>query len=168
MKIEFGCGENPSKQDFMTCDIRNLPGINYVCNAWDVDKLIEPKEVKFIFSRHFFEHLTLSQAARTLKAWHEVLDDGGKVEMVVPNMDYHVAQYLLTRLFPFQFFDSIRKHSEAGFWGWQRESEIDESWDVHKFGYNFSSLKDLVKSCGYKNIKKINSRFRHLHIIFEK
>ena len=141
MKIEFGCGENPSKHDFMTCDIRSLPGIDYVCNSWDIDKLIKSEEVEYIYSRHFFEHLTLSQAKRTLKAWGRVLANGGKVEMVVPNMDYHIGQYILTRLLPFQSFNSILKHSEAGFWGWQRETDFDESWDIHKFGYNYTTIK---------------------------
>ena len=30
MKIEFGCGETPTKEGFKTCDIRNVPGVDFV------------------------------------------------------------------------------------------------------------------------------------------
>ena len=33
MKLEFGCGETPTYPDYKTCDIRHLPGIDYVCPA---------------------------------------------------------------------------------------------------------------------------------------
>lgn len=53
MKIEFGCGDNPTKPGFKTCDIRDISGIDFVCPAWDIDKLVEENSVDEIFSRHF-------------------------------------------------------------------------------------------------------------------
>ncbi len=38
MKIEFGCGKTPTKEGFMTCDIRDVPGVDFACPAWDIDK----------------------------------------------------------------------------------------------------------------------------------
>ena len=61
MKIEFGCGETPTKEGFMTCDIRDVPGVDFACPAWDIDKHVESNTVTDIFSRHFFEHLTFKQ-----------------------------------------------------------------------------------------------------------
>ena len=62
MKIEFGCGATPTKTDFKTCDIRNLPGIDFVCPAWEISNHVQLNTVDEIFSRHFLEHLTFIQA----------------------------------------------------------------------------------------------------------
>ena len=42
MNLEFGCGENPTKEGFKTCDIRNLPGVDYACPAWKITEHVEP------------------------------------------------------------------------------------------------------------------------------
>ena len=55
LNIEFGCGENPTKENFKTCDIRNLPGVDFVCPAWDIDQHVKENSVDEIFSRHFFQ-----------------------------------------------------------------------------------------------------------------
>ena len=61
MNLEFGCGENPTKEGFKTCDIRNLPGVDYACPAWKITEHVAPNTVDEIWSRHFFEHLTFAQ-----------------------------------------------------------------------------------------------------------
>ena len=73
MKIEFGCGETPNYPDYKTCDIRHLPGIDYVCPAYEIDLHIPFNTVTHIFSRHFIEHLTFEQGERWLKACLNIL-----------------------------------------------------------------------------------------------
>ena len=53
MKIEFGCGNRPTKQGFKTCDIRDVPGVDFVCPAWDIDLHVPTNSLDEIFSRHF-------------------------------------------------------------------------------------------------------------------
>ena len=43
MQLEFGCGETPTRPGYSTSDIRDLPGIDYVCPAWEINKHIKPK-----------------------------------------------------------------------------------------------------------------------------
>jgi predicted SAM-dependent methyltransferase len=160
MKIEFGCGANPTKKDFKTCDIRDLPGIDYVCAAWDIEKLVSENSVDEVFSRHFFEHLTFAQGEKMLEVWHKILKPSGTMEMLLPDIDYHIDQWIRKKN------KKEINHAIAGFWGWQREGDT-ELWDVHKSGYNFSMLQQLLVNKGYRNIKNL-SKDGHLWITCQK
>jgi len=159
MKIEFGCGANPTKEGFLTCDIRDLPGIDFVCPAWEIIDQVEPNSVDEIFSRHFLEHLTFVQADKLVGIWFIILKSGGVCELAVPNMEYHIAQWIKGK---------NMDRARAGFWGHQRGGEF-EVWDVHKSGYNQSTLTEIFISKGFVNPishkKPIN---KHLWMSFTK
>ena len=158
MNIEFGCGEKPTKEGFKTCDIRDLPGVDFVCPAWDIDKHVNPNMVNCIFSRHFFEHLTFIQGEKVLEKWYTILKRGGKMEMMLPNMTFHIQQWNNRRT------TEELNHALAGFWGWQREGDT-ELWDVHKSGYDFAILEKLLLSKGFERIKSLKKPVhKHLHI----
>jgi len=162
MKIEFGCGENPTKEGFKTCDIRNLPKIDFVCEAWKIDEFISESTVEEIFSRHFFEHLTFAQGEKLLDSWYKILKPDGIVEMLTPNMTYHFKQWI-NRSSGKEF-----NHAKAGLWGWQRGT-LDETWDIHKSGYDYDSLSKLLIKKKFKNIKLISDvDSMHLHVTFTK
>jgi predicted SAM-dependent methyltransferase len=159
MKLEFGCGEKPTKQGFKTCDVRDLPGIDFVCQAWDIDKHVAENSVDEIFSRHFFEHLTFNQGEVMLDKWKKILKSNGKCEMMLPNLMYHIRQWMSkTNL----------DHAKAGLWGWQR-GEFDDVWDIHKSGYDRELLTNLLLEKGFVNIKSLASdSSKHLHLEFYK
>ena len=163
MKIEFGCGETPTKLDFKTSDIRKLPGVDFVCSAWNIDSLVNPNSVEEIFSRHFFEHLTFLQGEKVLEAWYKILKPGGKVEMILPNMTFHIDQWINKSNVPKQM-----RHAKAGFWGWQR-GEFEDTWDIHKSGYNLQTLTELLLLKGFKNINSLRPPMnKDLHVTFSK
>jgi predicted SAM-dependent methyltransferase len=162
MKIEFGCGETPTKEGFKTCDIRNLPGIDFVCPSWEIDHYVIENSVDEIFSRHFFEHLTFQQGERQLEVWYKILKPGGVCEMMLPNMALHIQQWIERKT------DREISHAMAGFWGWQR-GEFDDTWDVHKSGYDKELLTNLVKRKGFVNIQSLaRPMSKHLHLKFYK
>ena len=93
MNIEFGGGENPRKKEYTQVDVRKIREDDIVCNAWEVEKHIQPNTVDNIYSRHFFEHLTHTQAQRTLDAWYNICRPGAEITMLVPNMNLHLWQW---------------------------------------------------------------------------
>lgn len=162
MKIEFGSGQSPTKEGFKTCDIRDVPGVDFVCPAWEINKLVEPNSVQEIFSRHFFEHLTFRQGERMLKVWHEILVPGGKCEMMLPNMTYHIKQWNSRST------KREIKHANAGFWGWQRGT-LDDVWDVHKSGYDKELLIPIVEKHNFIRVRShAQPTSKHLHLSFYK
>ena len=155
MKIEFGCGETPRHPEFKTCDVRDVPGVDFVCPAWDIDKQIKKNTVDEIFSRHFFEHLTFAQGKVVLSKWYKILKTGGKMEMILPNLDFHIKQWIAK---------SDLTHAQAGFYGWQR-GEFDDTWDTHKSGYNYETLSQLLNAHKFRDITRLKTpKGRHLHI----
>lgn len=160
MKIEFGCGETPSKKDFRTCDVRNLPGVDFVCPAWQIDKFVGEESVDEIFSRHFFEHLTFAQGRMVLRTWHKILKPGGKMHMILPNMTFHIEQWIRRKN------NKELRWAEAGFWGWQREGDT-EMWDVHKSGYDFETLHQVLTKQKFIKIRNLTSPINDKHLTIE-
>jgi len=181
MKIEFGCGDKV-KKGFVGCDVRPNPAIKYVCNCWEIDQYVEKDSVDEIFSRHMFEHLTFNQGKLALNSWYKILKSGGKIQLITPNLEYHAKQYLKFRNNKTQITPHIRhqkvsefNHAIGSIFGWQRDYEggeffvTNQMWDIHKSGYDFEMLSELINKTGFKNIErqKILPE-HHLDIIFSK
>ena len=158
MDIEFGCGDNPKKSNYKTCDIRDIPGVDFVCNAWEIDTLVKHNSVDNVFSRHMFEHLTFIQGRKTLKSWFNILKPGGICEMILPNIDYHVNQWVN---------NIALDRAKSGFWGHQREGDT-EVWDVHKSGYNFATLSELLIEERFISVIPVKTKGKHLHVKCQK
>jgi predicted SAM-dependent methyltransferase len=154
LNIEFGCGELPRQSTYKTCDIRNLPGIDYVCKAWEIDKLVAENSVDNVYSRHFFEHLTFAQGELVLTVWHKILKPKGKVLMLLPDMNFHINNLIAGVDIEFQL---------RGLFGWQRGA-IDDLWDVHKSGYSNESLKKAFEDAGFVNFSRHKAPKEHLKI----
>lgn len=165
MKLEFGCGPKV-RSGYLGVDVRDFPHITYVCNAWEITNHVQPKTVETIYSRHFFEHLTFAQADWTLKAWKNILVDGGEVEIILPDMLFHIQQWLNPNRKTTMNSNGMtdEEWALAGFWGWQRETEKQEIWDIHKTGYDFPMLKDKLEQHGFRNIEKVKSKPKNLHV----
>lgn len=158
MNIEFGGGLRPIKKNYKQCDVRNLPGVDFCCNAIDIGNFIASNTVDNIFSRHFFEHLSFSEGKKFLNVCFSILKPGGTVHLILPNILFHIEQWL-SRESNQQF-----NWSKAGFWGWQRHSE-----DFHKSGYDKYSLEQLISQCGYVEFISLNlDSSPHLNTTFKK
>ena len=157
LRLDFGCGEVGPRSGFVGVDIRSFPGVQYTCNAWEIVDHVKPSAVEAICSRHFFEHLTFKQAEVTLKAWMTVLQPGGILEAIVPDIRYHIDQFLAAdpnHLSETNSKWTVRQHAVAGFWGWQREAETS-LWDVHKSGYDYPLLHDVLQRAGFQEIQRL-------------
>jgi len=159
MKIEFGCGATPTKKGFKTCDIRDVQGVDFVCPAWEIGKYVPENTVDEVFSRHFFEHLSFHQGEVMLDVWKRILKPEGKCELILPNMTFHINQWINRK--------SKREldHAKAGLWGWQRGT-IDDTWDMHKSGYDNQTMKDLLMKHNFRHIEILNKDDdQHLHAV---
>jgi predicted SAM-dependent methyltransferase len=169
MKLDFGCG-NKCKKGFLGVDIRKLDGVKFVCNSWEIDKYIEINSVSNVFSRHFLEHLTFHQSDLTLKVWSDILKINGIVEIIVPDLDYHINQFCnMDWNSPSELSSRCRTidHALAGFWGWQK-GKINDCWDIHKSGYNFDLLKTKLAKHNFRDIQRTKDKSWNLRIIAKK
>jgi predicted SAM-dependent methyltransferase len=148
MQLEFGGGETPRQPTYTQVDVRKMNDDTIVCNAWDITKHVHPDTVTDIYSRHFFEHLTHEQAQRTLDAWYTICQKGAKIVLLCPNMNMHLWQWVNWD----KLTEKEKAHCRAGFWGWQREAD-ESAWDLHKSGYDYPKLKELVTAHGFVNVQ---------------
>ena len=153
IKIEVGCGRKLRK-GYLHCDIRKLPHIDYVCNA---NKLpFKDSTVDEIYSRHLIEHFSLREAVKVLEEWNRVLKIGGKVYIICPNLLWHLRQILKS---PHKSFYIKKRGKNDRYWGfgslfgWQQDD-----YDIHKFGYYFTLLKDLLEECGFGKVKNYTNK----------
>ena len=167
-RLYIGCGED-AKIGFIGCDIRPLPTVQLVCVAWEVSHYIQT--AKEIFSRHMLEHLTNAEARAALADWYDALEVGGKIHVVVPNMDFHINQWINA-----DWRESCETNSKtdanwgfAGFYGWQRECDPTQPnynntyWDVHKSGYDSTRIRCLLEGAGFKNVEVLVADSCHLN-----
>lgn len=158
--LYVGCGWD-YKEGYVGCDIRELPTVSIVCKAWEVSN--HCTDVKEIYSRHMLEHLTLPQVEATLLDWKDVLEAGGIINIIVPNVDYHIKQWKRAvwneETWKQKWSDA--RHAFAGFWGWQTDCDIetleksgeDAYWDVHKCGFNEEFFNFLLSRLGFSDIE---------------
>ena len=163
MKIEFGCGNKGLPEGWVGCDIRKLPSVRFVCNAWEIADLVPAGSVEEVASRHMLEHLTFHDARRTLVAWHTILSEDGSGRVTVPDMSFHLRQWQEGRDDPREF-----AHALAGFWGWQKEADQGEVWDVHKSGYDERLLTEMLRAVGFRNVVREDIGPAHLSLRFAK
>lgn len=167
MKLDFGCGEAGPRAGYLGVDIRPLKGVKFVCAAWEIDKHVSHHSAHDIYARHFFEHLTFEQCEATLKGWRNVLVEGGRIELVVPDLLFHIEQFVHPRRHKNNLaigkpWTDVR-HALAGFYGWQREG-IEKVWDVHKSGFDFYLLESLLDHFGFLDVQRKPSEPWNLHI----
>lgn len=165
MRLDVGCGPR-LRPGHVGVDVRALPGVGIVCDAWELDERLPPHSVESIYCRHFFEHLTFAQGRRTLQAFHRVLRPGGELQVIVPDMRYHMRQYLDAR--PSTRSDanakwSARQHALASLFGWQRDGER-ELWDVHKAGYDQATLTEALAAAGFGRVRRLPEQPWHLSV----
>jgi len=164
MKFDIGCGLH-SRAGYTGVDIRPLPGVEIVCAAWEIAQHVAPGSVEMIYSRHMIEHLTFAEGRQSLKAWHAVLQLGGEVEILVPDLEYHARQLMAAPESRSTFNNRITNHAHAvaGFYGWQTHEH-----DVHRSGYTERSLRAALFAAGFAEVCRIPDDPWHLHVIAHK
>ncbi len=166
LRLDVGCGEAGPQPGYVGVDIRALPGIGILSSTWGIDAYLPPGSVSAFYSRHTLEHITYPQAKRTFSAWFRLLKPGGHVHIIVPDLSFHIAQFLDPNTqgpSPANPAWTQRQHALAGFYGWQREAD-HKLWDVHKCGYTYEIMGELLDEAGYVRYARLPNQPWHLDI----
>ncbi|WP_419767654.1 methyltransferase domain-containing protein [Arcobacter sp.] len=155
--IYVGCKED-RKEGFFHCDVKKFEHIDYVCSPWELSTYL--MEVNFIYSINLLQYLTNYEADRVLRDWFKILKTNGKIEFIVPNMDYYCNLWLSAEWNEESLKNKLSdaKSSFVGFWGEQNkcdpwQSDYSTSYeDIHKSGYNEKRIKLLLERIGFVNI----------------
>lgn len=112
-----------------------------------------------IYSSHFLEHVYRNEITGILKDFHRVLKIGGKLVIIVPDLEVYISQYLNAEegkdkgRRADQFIEKTLLAHPARPSFRNRIANFLKFNPRHNWLYDAGSMSALVKSCGFKNVK---------------
>jgi predicted SAM-dependent methyltransferase len=139
MKIDLGAG-NPDQgeiqgQGYVLNDVQQHKNIDLVCRIQDLAEFIPEGFCSELRLSHVFEHFTKQEGIDLLKMFHKLLENNGKLVIIVPNFKWH-CELLLTGQ------DEMAVHYAFG-------GQLDE-YDIHKTAFTPKILKKRLEENGFK------------------
>jgi predicted SAM-dependent methyltransferase len=132
MKLIIGA-ENRRIAGYVLHDVQPLPGIDIVCEFFDLPKHVKRGSCEEIQMTHVLEHFPMKKVPEVLKVLKGMLKKGGKLYIEVPNFYWHALEILS---------DSTNRQVVEYAFGGQRNE-----WDYHYNGFTPLILhEDLVKA----------------------
>ena len=101
-----------------------------------------------VYARHCIEHFTKDEGQFLVSEMYRVLRPGGIVYITCPNLEY----------ITWNINDSDPRKREilmSFYFGWQRQPF--QQYDVHKWGYTEGTLRSLLISVGFTNVKNLTN-----------
>ncbi len=145
MKLNIGAGATP-REGYLSVDIQ---GGDITAEAWDLP--CDDDSVDAIYSRHMIEHVTPKQAGDCLREWVRVLKPGGVCRVICPDRDRVLRDIGNYHIDPTKgkTYHLCAMHS---LYGWQRDE-----YDFHKWAWNETELRELMKAAGLHSIARLAS-----------
>lgn len=146
LRVNVGAG-HLTREDYLNVDSRELPGIDVVADVRDLPFAAE--ELSEIYSAHLLEHFPVEELRRViLPRWVSLLEDGGKLVSVVPDVETMVAERAAGRI-PFDDFVEV-------IYGGQ-----EYAGDFHFSGFSKDTLTRLLEDAGLEDVKVIEEGRRN-------
>jgi predicted SAM-dependent methyltransferase len=146
LRLNVGAGHIP-REGYLNVDARELPGIDVLA---DVRLLpFEAGDLSEIYSAHLLEHFPIEELRRSiLPHWVSLLEDGGKLVAVVPDVETMVVEHAAGRI---DFKDFI----EVMYGGQEYDG------DFHYSGFSKETLTALLEEAGLEDVKVIEEGRRN-------
>ncbi len=125
-----------------------MPGIDLTL---DLRKTLPFKDSTFKFIRieHCFEHLDpIYDVPTVLKECHRILKAEGQLRIIVPDIELFIHAYVNQN---WDFLGDY-SHKDAA----AHLTHVFRQGGEHKFGYDYSALKQTLESHNFKNITKMS------------
>lgn len=163
----MGCND-VRKDGFVNIDVRQTEACDLVAKAWEMP--FAKQTCSSIYSRHVLEHLTRHDAVCALKHWFDLLECNGRLNVIVPDIEFHAKQLLGLVCCP--LIQDQQEHAFAGFYGWCESTRGGHQEDSHRWAYTENTLVALCSTIGFENISRVQSGVDsepwHLNVIARK
>ena len=139
-KINMGCGWRNFGSSWIHIDSGDYDHLNYksITNL----QQFEDNSIDLIYASHVIEYFDRAQVLPLLKEWKRVLKPSGILRIAVPNFKEISALYSSGE-YPLDNFVGL-------LYG---KMPMGEQTIYHKTTYDFVSLKKVLESSGYKNVR---------------
>lgn len=137
MNLHLGCGRI-KLPDFINIDIRQTEAADLIENIAELPSF-KNDSVSLIYASHVLEHFGRLEYLEVLKRWYEVLSEGGKLRLSVPDLKKVFYQY--SKGMPLK-----------DLWGFLYGGQSHE-FNFHLVGFDFETLRDDLIEVGFKNVR---------------
>jgi predicted SAM-dependent methyltransferase len=154
MNLEIAAGQNPQQlgTDWLRHDQLPLDGIDMVCDWRRIPDMMffyfKLTGFDAIYNRHFIEHLDPEEGLQFLELCHSILNRGGRLTVLCPNMEWLCKKYLAG-----EYTDV------SEFVCWMYGGGDDAAWSFHKAGYDCDLLCRLMRQVGFGMFRVVSHKF---------
>ena len=152
IKLHLGCGKKYIPEFTWHVDLDDYPHINYHHEISNLP-VFKNNSVDLIYCCHAFEYFDREEGKSVLKEWKRVLKPGGTLRLAVPDFEAIVKVY-------FKYKKDLEHRGILGpLYGRMKiKTKNGEKFIYHKTVYDFNSLKKLLKSVGFRTIRRYDWR----------
>lgn len=145
--LQLGCGDSPSPE-FVNLDFYRWYKRDQIDIMHDLRLPLPFAAGTFegVFAEHVIEHLDPQSALRALVECHRVLAVGGRIRVVVPDLQKYVAFYVGE--LPNAQFDTFANGCEA-IWSLTQNWGHLSVWDSTMLGY-------VLRCAGFEDVEKVD------------
>ena len=104
-RLNLGSGTDPFP-GWVNIDMCSFPGVDLVHDLTEALPL-EDESVDAIFTAHTLEHISYRLASFAVADWMRVLRIGGRIQIMVPNLEYLVEQYVTSNVHYLQLVQQL-------------------------------------------------------------
>ena len=157
LRLNLGCGDKILPQYVNVDIVSSRAGMtpDVLCDLRHLKPFADGSASE-ILSVHVVEHFWRWEVRDILKEWRRVLAPGGKIVLECPNLEVACQTFLE---------DPQRRSAEDQ--GGQRSMWVfygDPSWRdpymVHRWGYTVQSLAELLRECGFVNVRQEPAQYK--------
>jgi SAM-dependent methyltransferase len=177
LKVNLACGDGWHCKGWIGIDCKTAypygnkegrKGFDVNCNLLN-GLPFQDNSVKRILVSHFLEHVTYNESLKLLKDCYRVLEPGGAVRIVVPDLDLFIDRFI-------EEDEAFFRDEETAGGAWLGNltdtflmnffSHPSYGNTCHKYAYNFGNLSFRLKQCGFKEIVRsghMRSQFKEFN-----
>lgn len=148
MRINLGSNNVPI-HGCKNLDIRDIPEVDIVDDFTKLTSL-EDESVEELICHNIFHILAIDKMEQVLKLWVSKLEDGGTIEIGVPDGELIFCRYIKNHNW------NELVHGIFGGTGFLREWHGDDAeiYTAHNL-FCEKTLREIMEKCGLKDIKKV-------------
>lgn len=135
------CANTRQLEGYAHHDVLDLPGIDYVCDLFDIGNFVTPESCEEIHFTHALEHFSSADTQNVLELIRSLLKPGGKLYIEVPNFAWHAKLVM------------EGKDKDAVYYAFG--GQLDE-WDFHKTGFTPRILEEQLELAGFSHGEILN------------
>ncbi len=145
MKLHLGCGKRYIP-GFAHVDFSDYAHIDYKRDIGDLS-MFEDGMASLIYASHALEYFDREEVKGVLSEWRRVLKEKGILRLAVPDFE------ALIKIYKDQ--EDLNRILGPLYGRWEA---IPGKWIYHKTAYDFTSLKDLLESNGFRDVRRYDWR----------